>query len=168
MTLARVRMRMRIGGQKKQGTPHITYAGFLFKDLFAIWTAEQDRIFSDPLPKPAVVAPRPAPAPAAKARTMTATGEPLAMDHGFGWTRRQPCDEPVAEPEPPTRPKRMLRRDAPPADGSQRQVQILRKGLELPDGTQSVAGDVLTVAAEHATLMVKAGAAEFATSGDGK
>jgi hypothetical protein len=134
--------------------PHITYAGFLFKDLLAIWTGENDRVFSDPLPKPAVVPPRPAPAPA----------KPDYARHGFGWTEVG-GGKPVQEPEPPPpRVKRVPRHDAPPADGTQRQVAILRTGLELPDGTQSVAGDIITVPAEHATLMVKTGAAEFAAS----
>jgi hypothetical protein len=106
--------------------PNLCYADFLFGDLFALWTAEQDGVFAEPLPKPAVVAPRPAPAPA--------PAKPAEPDFGWGWTRRQPGDEPVAASDPPPRPKRVPRRDAPPADGSQRQVVLLRTGLELPDG----------------------------------
>jgi hypothetical protein len=109
--------------------PNLCYAGFLFEDFFALWTAEQDGVFAEPLPNPAVVAPRPAPAPA----------KPAEPDFGWGWTRRQPGDEPVAASDPPPRPKPVPRRDAPPADGSQRQVVLLRTGLEFPDGSHAPA-----------------------------
>jgi len=137
--------------------PHIAYAGFLYRDLVALWTGQNDRIFSDPLPKPAVVAPRPAPAPAAD--------EPK---FGFGWTRFGPGETPPAPPEPPARPKRVPRRDPAPTESSQRQVQILRTGIEI-DGTQAIAGDVMTIDAAQAAQLVKIGAAEFAASvGDEK
>jgi hypothetical protein len=134
--------------------PNLVFAGFLFRDLLAIWTAENDRIFSERVAKPAIVAPRPAPAP-----VPAKPAEPAAF--GFGWTRRQPGDEPVAAPEPPPRPKRVPRRDANPADGSERQVVLLRTGLELPDGTQGVAGDVVTVPADRAAELLRSGAADF-------
>jgi hypothetical protein len=135
--------------------PNLCYAGFLFQDLLDLWAAEQARIFADPLPKPVVVAPGPAPAP------VLAADEPK---FGFGWSRLGPGEKPPTAPVPAPRPRRIPRRDAPPADGSERQVVLLRTGLELPDGSQAVAGDVVTVPADRAELMVRSGAADFAVS----
>ncbi len=138
--------------------PHIAYAGFLFKDLLAIWTAEQDRVFADPLPKPVVVAPRPVAAPAAKPTARTSTGEAASPDFGFGWTSRQPGDEPVAAPEPQPRPKRVPRRDTPAA--GQRLITILRSTVDV-DGYLAINGDVLAVSIAAGEALVKGGAADF-------
>jgi hypothetical protein len=127
--------------------PAIAYGGFLLKDLFAIWAAEQDRVFAEPLPKPAVVAPRPAPAPV--------PAKPVQAEKPTA----------VAAPSPP-RPKRVPRRDPPPADSSQRQVTLMRPGIQLDDGTYG-AIDVLTLPIAAAEALLKNGAADFTTTTTG-
>lgn len=132
--------------------PLITYAGFLYKDLLAIWTAENDRVFADPPAKPVIAAPRPAPA------------KPAEPEFGFGWTRRR--NPPTAPPEPAPRPKRQPRRDAEAGPGK-RLVTILRNTVDI-DGVQAANGDVLAVAVATAEALVRGGAADFADEGDTK
>ena len=75
-----------------------------------------------------------------------------------------PPPEPAAEPAPPRRPaKRPLLSADPPGEG-ERQIELLRNGveLELPEGAlQSLAGDRVNLASEKARQLVLNGAADY-------
>jgi len=128
-----------------QYIPHISYRGFLMADLVKLWSDEQDRVFSaKSAPAPvAVIAPRVAPTPA------RAVG---VAD------RRAIVEKPVA-PVAPVKPKRQPRRDKVAPNG--RLVTLMRSGVELPDGTQGVVGDVIAMSAEQAERLVMSGAADY-------
>jgi hypothetical protein len=116
--------------------PHLAYNGLLLPDLVALWRAEVQRMFSPP----AAAAPR-AVAPAA--RPKAAAPKPV-----------------VAPPAP--RPTRAPRRDPAPEDPSQVAIVMLRNGVELGDGTQSVIGDECTIMADQGRLLVLRGCADYA------
>jgi hypothetical protein len=122
--------------------PNLAYAGFLMRDLVAIWTAEQDRVFADlgRKPKPAAV---PAPVRAALPAP----------------TKSKPAAAVAAEPVP--RVARVVRQDPFPADGQQALVVFLRAGSELADGTVAGIGDQVALPAEQARQLVLRGAADY-------
>lgn len=135
----------------QRSIPAVAFGGMVMPDLVKLWTDELDRVFRSPAPNLS--------APINPASTATYQ-RPRESDFGLGWTRkRQP--EPASEPEPPKTPERRpLRRDASPGAG-ERQVAILRPGIELPDGVQGIVGDIVTLPEERAQAMVRGGAAEF-------
>jgi hypothetical protein len=114
--------------------PHLAFNGILLPDLVAIWRHEVERMFNPP----AAAAPRPVAVRAPKA----AGAKPV-----------------IAPPAP--RPTRAPRRDAPPEDPSQVQIHMLRNGVDLGDGTQSVVGDELTMMADQGRLLVLRGCADY-------
>src|SRR5437763_6254131 len=144
----------------EQHIPRLVYMGLIFHDLIAIWANEVSRGLEGPAPQPAALpASAPKPKPADKPMplinidlTVKATAE-----------AHPPHPEP-AEPAPPRRPaKRPLLSADPPGEG-ERQIELLRNGVELevPEGTlQSLAGDRVNLPAFKARALVLAGAAEF-------
>ncbi len=114
--------------------PHLAYAGILLPDLCAMWRQDLERMFAPPAAAP----PRPVPAPVKAAP-----------------------NPPIAAPPRP-RPARPPRRDPPPQDPNQVAVTMLRGGVELGDGTQSVVGDHCTMMVDQARLLVLRGAADYA------
>jgi|SRR5271166_5105175 len=127
--------------------PTIAYAGFLLKDLVAIWQAENDRVFADLARKP-----KPAAMPTPVRAALPAPKPPVAI---------------AKEPAP--RPKRVMRQDAFPTTEGQSLVVFIRSGAELDDGTIAVAGDQIALPSERARELVSRGAADYApaaVSGD--
>ena len=145
----------------EQHIPRLVYMGLIFHDLIAIWANEVSRCIEGPAPQPAALpASAPKPKPADKPMplinidlTVKATAE-----------AHPPPPEPAAEPAPPRRPaKRPLLSADPPGEG-ERQIELLRNGveLELPEGAlQSLAGDRVNLASEKARQLVLNGAADY-------
>lgn len=106
--------------------PNLAYAGFLLKDLVAIWQAENDRVFAElgRKPRPAAIAAPP----------RTALPAPAKPKHAVA----------VAK-EPAPRPARVVRHDPFPTDGQQALVVFFRAGAELPDGTTAGIGDEIAL-----------------------
>ena len=113
--------------------PHLAFAGILLPDLCKMWRQDVERMFAPPAAAP----PRPVPAPAKAA------------------------PKPIVAPPPP-RPARPPRRDPPPQDSDQVAITMLRAGVELGDGTQSVVGDHCTMMIDQARLLILRGAADYA------
>jgi hypothetical protein len=64
-------------------------------------------------------------------------------------------------PSPPVRPPvRALRRAGPPAAG-QRQIVLLRAGVEFSDGFIGLAGDIINVPADQAVELIRHSAADY-------
>jgi hypothetical protein len=127
--------------------PRLVYLGFLLDPLIQIWVAEQSKLWS----------PKAAPAPVA----LPAPAKPVAV--------LPPKSNAIAGPPAPTArpiPRRRPLRDDEPADG-ETLVQVLRAGVELPDGTQAYVGDRLALAATEANILILRGAAT-AVAGEGK
>jgi hypothetical protein len=125
--------------------PIVAFRGLLLEDLIQMWVAEQDRVHAapTPAPQPAVaVVVKPVPArPAAKPVVPAAPAEPVAL-------------------KPPKR--REPRRDKVAPNG--RLVTLMRSGVELPDGTQGLVGDVVAMLATDAERLVMSGAGDYFTS----
>ena len=132
-------------GLVSQQLPPLVFLGFLLPDLVQIWVREQRQAWSaEPRQPPA--APRPQPAKPAPTKAAPKT--------------------PIAAPPTP-RPARPPRRDPPPQDPGQVVITMLRDGVELGDGTQSVVGDHCTMMVDQARLLVLRGAADYAQQGSG-
>lgn len=99
--------------------PHLAFNGLLLPDLVAMWRSGVERLFVPPAAAP----PRPFVVPPAK---------------------NSAAKRPIAAPPAP-RPARALRRDPPPVHPDQVSIDLLRAGIDLGDGTQSVVGDRLTM-----------------------
>ena len=115
--------------------PHLAFAGILLPDLCLMWRRDVERMFAPPPAAP----PRPVPAPA----------------------KASALKPPIAAPPTP-RPARPPRRDPPPQDPDQVAITMLRGGVELGDGTQSVVGDHCTMMVDQARLLILRGAADYA------
>jgi hypothetical protein len=113
--------------------PHIAFAGILMPDICAAWSRDLQRMFNPPPPAPAT-------APAARPKVAAA--------------------KPVVTPSAP-RPPRAPRRDPPPEDPGQVTIRMLRPGIDLGDGSQSVTGDELTMMHDQARLLVLRGCADY-------
>jgi hypothetical protein len=118
--------------------PHLAFAGLLLPDLVQMWRSEVERMFAPPAAAP----PRPVAVPA-KASAPKRT---------------------IAAPPAP-RPARPPRRDPPPEHPDQVAIRMLRNGVELGDGTQSVIGDECTMMADAGRLLVLRGAADYLPKG---
>ena len=134
--------------------PRVTFVGLLFDNLIESWSKEVNRSFqTPPNQKPALQAVE---KPAAPLIDLNLTAK-VTAEHS-------PPPEPATAP--PRRPqKRPLLADGPPGEG-ERQIQLLRNGvqLELPDVTlQSLTGDCVNVPADQALALVRNGAAEYVT-----
>lgn len=119
--------------------PHLAFAGLLLPDLVAMWRHEVERMFAPPAaapPRPVAV---PAPAKAAAPKSIAAPPAP--------------------------RPTRAPRRDPPPEHPDQVAIRMLRNGVDLGDGTQSVIGDECTMMADDGRLLVLRGAADYLPKG---
>ena len=103
-----------------------------------MWRRDVERMFAPPAAAPPRAVPAPAKAAAPK--------------------------PPIAAPPPP-RPARPPRRDPPPQDPDQVAITMLRAGVELGDGTQSVVGDHCTMMVDQARLLILRGAADYAQQG---
>jgi hypothetical protein len=125
--------------------PTIAFAGFLLKDLVAIWQAENDRVFADLARKPT-----PAAIPAPVRAALPPPAKPKT---------------PVAEPkQPAARPPRVVRHDAFPTDGQQALVVFMRSGVELPDSTTARIGDEVALPVEQARALVLRGACDYVSA----
>jgi hypothetical protein len=135
------------GGVVQQHIPIIGFRGLLLPDLVAMWRNEMDRTFAEPAPVAAVsvVAPRVATPPA----------------RAVGIKDQRVVEKPVA-PVAPVKPRREPRQDKVAPNG--RLVTLMRSGVELPDGTQGVVGDVVAMLATDAERLVMSGAGDYFTS----
>ena len=133
--------------------PIVAFRGLLLEDLIQLWVNEQDRVHAAPAPAPAVAA-------VVQSRIAPIPTRPV------GATDRRVVEKPVAPvvaPVTPTKPKRQPRRDKIAVNS--KLVVLLRSGIELPGGEQSVAGDVIgTLTMEQADALLRAGAAELASN----
>jgi len=118
----------------------ITYRGLLLPDFIREHAQSLRRMFNSP----AAAAPRPTAVRPKAAPTPVVSA---------------PAPKPAARPP---------RRDPPPEHPDQVAVVMLRYGVELGDGSQSVVGDVCTMMADQARQLILNGAAEYAKeSADG-
>jgi hypothetical protein len=117
--------------------PNLAFAGFLMKDLVAIWQTENDRVFSElsRKPKPAAMA---APVRAALPAPAKSKAKPA-----------------VAAPAP--RPPRKMRLDPFPTDDQHALVVFLNSGVDLQDGSVAAIGDQIALPAEQARQLVLRG-----------
>jgi hypothetical protein len=118
------------------------YLGLLTPQFVAAWADSMEKRLAAAAPQPAVsavakpaVAPMPA-KPAAKAAASIEAAAPV-----------------------PVKPKREPRRDKVAPNG--RLVTLMRSGVELPDGTQGVVGDVVAMLATDAERLVMSGAGDY-------
>jgi hypothetical protein len=126
-------------GIVQQRIPIAGFMGICVPDSVAIWRNHQDSVFAaEPAAVPPVAVVKPAPPVSAK---------PAAP-------------QPVAPVTP--KPKRVPRRDKVAPNG--RLVTLMRSGVELPDGTQGVVGDVVAMLATDAERLVMSGAGDYFTS----
>jgi hypothetical protein len=127
--------------------PHVSFRGLLLTDLILAW--ERDVARSFPAKSAPVATPAPKPAVAAAVKPVpVAPAKPVAP-------------VPPAEPAKP-KPRREPRRDRVAPNG--RLVTLMRSGVELPDGTQGVVGDVVAMLATDAERLVMSGAGDYFTS----
>ena len=136
--------------------PALAFRGILLPDLVQLWVDEQDRVWAAPRAiQPATNgdARRQGPAKAAGKAIVSASRSEAAPIVANGHAGPD-----AATPQP--RPRRQPRRPGPPAAG-ELQVQLLRPGVEMPDGSQTITGDRANVPAETAKALVERGAADF-------
>jgi hypothetical protein len=117
--------------------PFAGYRGLILEDLVQLWVAEQDRVWSEPPPKP--------------------VASPLPKRNGH---TRPAVAMPEPTPTPPTKPKRQPLRPTRAANDSERLVTILRDGIEH-GGQQFIVGDAVLLPTSQARQLVLNGAAEF-------
>jgi hypothetical protein len=120
----------------------LTYRGFLFEEFATLHFAAVDA---------AVAAPAAMPAPVAAVKPVPAMPAKPAV-------APKPAQAAV-EPASPVQPRRTPRRDKVAPNG--RLVTLMRSGVELPDGTQGVVGDVVAMLATDAERLVMSGAADY-------
>lgn len=124
-------------GLVQRELPAVAFAGFITPDLIRLWESQNDRVVEASQRKPRPAPPAPPPA------------KPKAA-----------APKPVITPPAPKR-TRPPRRDPPPEDPDQVAIVMLRNGVELADGSQSVTGDTLTMLADQARQLVLQGAADY-------
>jgi hypothetical protein len=130
-----------IGEHATSQIPFIGFRGMLYAEHFDIYCRELDRVMAEPAPKPQPAVPvKLVPARPARQPSQPAT---------------------AAEPVAP-KPRREPRRDKVAPNG--RLVTLMRSGVELPDGTQGVIGDVVAMLATDAERLVMSGAGDYFTS----
>lgn len=160
--------------------PAAAFRGFLLPDLVAIWTAEMDRAFSGPPPKPAPVPPSPATIEKSLDRYRKKFREGQRYEDGFMVESLQeqlrkaspasaaasPAINPAlndSDALPAPTPKREPRRDTKVGEG-ERLVSIVRNGVDVA-GFQAAIGDVLSVPVAAAEGLLRGGAADYVTEG---
>jgi hypothetical protein len=116
--------------------PILAFRGLLLPDLIKLWSDELDRSVFSPAPPPRVQL------ALASSRKPAAAAKP-------------------ARPTPSPRPKRPPRQAAEPAADGEITLMFLRPGVELDDGTQSVAGDVVNLPAALARSLLESGTADL-------
>lgn len=119
--------------------PIVAFRGICLPDLIAVWAHDLQQQFDPPSAKPAPAIATP-PKPKLKATA------PMAHNG--------PAQRP---------PARALRADPAPGEG-QAQIVLLRNGIDLGDGVQSITGEKINLPVEVCRNLVASGCADFVAS----